>query len=737
MPDMDALLEEKLEAIETGTSIEDVLNSLPDEAKELASLISLAQAVRVLPHPELSPARSSACEQKMLAAALAQTQPLPQSTPAEQSESNTQPVPATQPKPDLPAPAPRPRPAAPRRTRWILPRLASSNRWAVPVMAGVAAVLVTCMALAAGIGLWLSGPSGAKAATLMDVNGYVEVQSPSGAWTVAEEGEQIRAGESLRTSGASAATLLYYDGSRTSLGANTSLTLKTLNGQWGKRLQVELVQTSGKTSHSVVPLKGKSSAYRVEAPGGVASVHGTKFNVDVKFGGESLFAVNTGQVEVINPNSRVFVTAGQITAAEPGQAAESPAYQFNLQGTLASIKGNTWIVAGAPFSVTSATSVSGKPVVGDDVRVEGRIQENGTWVADTVQKGNVDEPSASFTGTVQATGKSSWQVENTALSVNGQTQIDPGIQTGDAVRVNFRVTGNHWTALAVSSLAEPATNDQQAPKPKPVPGAKPALEFTPDKSELTSCEASFDIQGGLANQGEEPDDVAANVRLGYTIDMGAQYVKSVSIDPQEGWDSIAQGDTAAFSVSVRLNQPAWDQASAKKVVKLRVFVSHETNRPDHLKSKMTITIDGGDCKPTETPEPSETAPTELNPSETPTVEPGVTPTPETLADVCTGANPQPTGMKLAERYGVDYTQIMSWFCNNQLGFGEIEAGYNLSLETGVPVEQIFQMRSEGLGWGQIKQQLLEKDHGKPTIAPAQATEEPNGKPTKKPKPSKP
>ncbi len=210
MPDMDDLLQEKLEAIEKGSPIEDVVGSLSQDLDDLTSLLSLAQAVRTLPHPELSPTKAQAGQQMVLAAVQNQNQPAPEKQPA------AQPQPEIQPQPQTPAAGPNGRapgrqPREKRETRWIFPR------FNIPAAVGMASALAVFLAVAVGAGFWLSGPPGAKAATLMDVSGYVEVQATDGAWSVASEGQQVRAGQSIRTSGASGATLLFYEGSRTSL----------------------------------------------------------------------------------------------------------------------------------------------------------------------------------------------------------------------------------------------------------------------------------------------------------------------------------------------------------------------------------------------------------------------------------------------------------------------------------------------------------------------------------------
>jgi hypothetical protein len=92
------------------------------------------------------------------------------------------------------------------------------------------------------------------------------------------------------------------------------------------------------------------------------------------------------------------------------------------------------------------------------------------------------------------------------------------------------------------------------------------------------------------------------------------------------------------------------------------------------------------------------------------VTPEVTQTPVTN---CTGANPHPTGQKLALRFGVPYTEIMGWFCQG-FGFGEIDLAYDLSRQSGVPVTTIFDLRKSGLGWGNIKKLVWTLPTGTPT-----------------------
>jgi hypothetical protein len=102
---------------------------------------------------------------------------------------------------------------------------------------------------------------------------------------------------------------------------------------------------------------------------------------------------------------------------------------------------------------------------------------------------------------------------------------------------------------------------------------------------------------------------------------------------------------------------------------------------------------------------------------------------------CTGADPHPVGTKLADRYGVTYEEIMGWFCQG-FGFGEIDHAYSLSKEVlanGVtlPVDQIFAMKSGGMGWGNIRK-AVRKMTPTPTSSVTPVTPVPSEPPTGSP-----
>ncbi len=296
---------------------------------------------------------------------------------------------------------------------------------------------------------------------------------------------------------------------------------------------------------------------------------------------------------------------------------------------------------------------------------------------------------------------------------------------------NILEDGN-WLALKIESLLEPPAAPTATPTATSDPNAMPGYQFLPGEIETQGCGSSdFNLNGGLRNTAGQARDYAANVQLGYLIDRGGEYVRSVALTPAS-WTRIDAGQTVPFGIQVTMND-RWSALTGNSgtedaQVKLRIFIASATNRPGHLDGQLTVTIEAG-CSVTPTPGASNTplpltaTLTEtLAPEATGTLAPAAPGTPEApftptaaaaapssaAAWQCTGADAHPTGMKLAQRYHVPYEEIMAWFCQHY-GFGEIDLAYDLSHQTGKPVAEIFAMRASGMGWGEIKKALLPDD----------------------------
>lgn len=674
MSDRDELLQQKLRALENGAPLESLLAELPGEDEELVSLVHLAVAVRQLSHPKPALARLRA--RKYALVEMARSSLRGRSNGRLKSVLNGGRIKSV--------------------LGWLEERLdfqtPNPGRAVAPALIGVLlAGVITSMALI-GTGVWLAGPPNAQVAALQEVSGAVRVTSleEPGQWQAVSSGFKIQPGQRIQTGPDAHATLTFFEGSRSSLGANSDLTVTRVDGNWGNVLRVVLTQTAGRTSNDIVPFGNRASSFLVLTPSSTASVHGTDFSVAVDSYGKSRFEVEHGRVLVTNEKSEVFLSAGQVLTAGSRAELESPEYQFTLQGQINDISGDTWVIASVSIAVDEGTEVNGNPEQGNNVYVEGRVMEDGAWFADLIRQAETAEEVHTFTGLIESMGEAGqdWQIGGWQLIVDDDTQIDAGLIEGTPVRATFEVLEDgRWLALSIQMLEAPPQD--LAPTETPDPEALPVLVFDAETMQSSGCEAEFEFQGSLKNEQSDPEDYAANIELASQPDSGAEFVDGIEISPAE-WERIEAGESQEFEVKVRLNEEAWQNAPDGTLVALRVFIASESNNTEGHNSRLEITISKA-CQETEPPETTE-APTETTP------EPESTP--EVFTD-CTGAQPHPTGTKLADRFKVTYEEIMGWFCQG-FGFGEIDLAYELSRQHNVAVADIFALRSSGMGWGQIK-----------------------------------
>lgn len=88
-----------------------------------------------------------------------------------------------------------------------------------------------------GAGSW-----GAHSATLTDATGRVQVASSADPadWRPVSNGDQVRTGQRLRTGPGSLVTLVYFDGSRTTLSAESEVTFERPRRELGECVTGEI-----------------------------------------------------------------------------------------------------------------------------------------------------------------------------------------------------------------------------------------------------------------------------------------------------------------------------------------------------------------------------------------------------------------------------------------------------------------------------------------------------------------
>ena len=229
MLDLDDILQNKIDEIENGASIEDVLRDLPGEAGEIKDLIRLASAVRTVPHPEPLAEKVIAQRRELMAAAARDTIPVARRAAGQRAV------------------------APPRRSLWgwLTPGVALSA-------AGAFAVLL--LVAVSALGFWFLN-RGQDVVRVDAITGQVQVATNAAGteWENLAVGDALRRGDRVRTLGASSAALVFYEGTRTFLSANSDVSLTELNGSGGQKIQVRIDQKAGETSNRVTPLTGSSS----------------------------------------------------------------------------------------------------------------------------------------------------------------------------------------------------------------------------------------------------------------------------------------------------------------------------------------------------------------------------------------------------------------------------------------------------------------------------------------------
>ena len=351
--------------------------------------------------------------------------------------------------------------------RTVLARLVTGlrSRFTSRQLVGGLAVTLVIVLFCTGLLLmtFLVNNSRIKVAQVTAVVGQVEVLTDEG-WTSLQMGDSVRSGQRLRTDSSGSATVRFFEGTETTITADTDVILTTVSGRLGSVLQVTWTQLGGATKHEVVPLRGRTAFYLVETPGGSVQVQGTSFAVAVQPDGQTHVSVTEGQVAMTGSGETVALQAGQATVAGPGLAPEAPAYQFAGQGELTNIADTVWTIGNLPVTVISQTVIVGNPKVGDFVSISGRVLSGNVWLADVIHISAPGASSFSFTAPIESMGPNFWQIGAVTVAVTSQTQLIGNLQLGTLAQVTF-------TVLSDGTLVALVIEEIGGPPPTPTPTA--------------------------------------------------------------------------------------------------------------------------------------------------------------------------------------------------------------------------------------------------------------------------
>jgi hypothetical protein len=111
-----------------------------------------------------------------------------------------------------------------------------------------------------------------------------------------------------------------------------------------------------------------------------------------------------------------------------------------------------WTIAGIPIHLNAQTIHADGIKVSQLVRVTGRIQSDGTWLASSIQPAAEPGRQFEFTGSIESLAP--WKVTGVVFETRTWSQIDPGLKVGDRVRVTGSVTPEGaWVAVEIRKVS--------------------------------------------------------------------------------------------------------------------------------------------------------------------------------------------------------------------------------------------------------------------------------------------
>ena len=278
---------------------------------------------------------------------------------------------------------------------------------------------------------------GPETAVLGDFQGVVSVLQADGRWEQVNTLSSVAAGSRVRTGALSKASLTFFDGSVAKLGPDSELSIDTLNAlrpEAGFRTVV-LTQWRGDSLHDVQFRNDNGSRYEVQSPSGTGIARGTTFQVTVLPDLTSRYTVLEGRVDVTNINVTVSVLSGQLSTILSSSPPSTPVFQVSGEGEVTQT-GTSWIIGGQTFETDDQTIIVGNPQVGDWVRVQGHLLDDGRKVADQIVLTRaLPQNRFSLMGIVTAMSATQWQLGNVVILLDEATAVDPNIAVNDRVRI--------------------------------------------------------------------------------------------------------------------------------------------------------------------------------------------------------------------------------------------------------------------------------------------------------------
>jgi len=149
----------------------------------------------------------------------------------------------------------------------------------------------------------------------------------------------------------------------------------------------------------------------------------------------------------------VILESGALRAESIRRINDRPGLPFDFVGVIQNLGDEAWTVSGVVITLDDETEMDASLAVGDVVRVRGWILEDGSWLARSIHRVEDQERVFEITGQVESIDP--WIVAGISFETREWTEIEPGIQVGDRVRVRGRILQDGaWVATQIERLAD-------------------------------------------------------------------------------------------------------------------------------------------------------------------------------------------------------------------------------------------------------------------------------------------
>ncbi|MFC1911777.1 FecR domain-containing protein, partial [Chloroflexota bacterium] len=296
------ILEECIERLRRGESVEDCLAKYPKRRGEIEPLLNMVHSVSCLPRVSLSDEFQSVAKARLMSRIRQQgtgkrtTKAKPQTTIIDGLKMISQ---------------------------QIWQPVLQVKRVAIPVTLALMLVLAVIFA---GVPYFTSPtPALASQSTLSILSGTVEIQCPGEDRSQrGNDGEVLDVGTLVKTGSGSHALLTFSEGSTVKLDPNTTVEIQQVEFKDEQPVTIVLTQWLGRTWSRVVKMVDPGSHYRIETPSATAIVRGTLFSTEVAETGDTRVATTEGLVSVVAQGEEVYLPANQQTQIETGAAPSQP-----------------------------------------------------------------------------------------------------------------------------------------------------------------------------------------------------------------------------------------------------------------------------------------------------------------------------------------------------------------------------------------------------------------------------